>query len=399
MTRASHSLPLTGIRFRVQWFSLFFLAGSLLLTSCSTYNPVALFRQELSVGPSGGSVIDDVPDIDRRGRKDGFAALNTLVRFWDKDPVEQRGASGFLNVDADVALVDDVVQDQLVERDLWSFAFYGSMRVLKERLEQQLPLLVIVQDNPRNIETRRYMVLVGINDDTQKILAQEGGPYPGVYSYEHFLKIWRPVKNWVMIVCPPSEVKWDLRMLEHVALARYREKRGNWEEAVEDYDRAIRLDPYNVSLKLAKGDALFQLGDDLAALSLYRSVLNSDDLNARAANNLAYVLADSNANMSEAERLVRRALTIEPSNPLYLDTLGYILLKAGRQREAAQVLSQAHRRMDTMTVLEQRKIVERLVLAFNQSNQPHLARQLLQEYQEKDPEYQYSQDLEESVDD
>ena len=380
--RRSHK---TGTTFRTCRWHILFLP--LLIVSCATYNPLDSFLRELEDRPASGQVISGVPDIDRLNRKNSLSALNTLVDFWGEKPLSLKDALGRIGPDMSVEPVDDIVQDQLVDRGLWSFSFYGTIGVLEERLDKGLPLLVIVQDNAMNIETRRYMVLVGINRSTQKVLAHEGGPYPGVYSYEHFRKIWWPVRNWVMVICPPDNITWDLRMLEHVALARYQEKRGNWSGAIEDYNRAIKVDPYNLELKLAKGDAMYQSGDALAALSLYRTVLNNNDLSARAANNLAYVLAETNADVTEAERLVRRALVIEPSNPLYLDTLGFVLLKAGRHLEATEVLTRAHRRMDAMSVIEQRKIVSRLILAFDESNQSHLSQQILEEYRIKDPQF------------
>lgn len=61
------------------------------------------------------------------------------------------------------------------------------------------------------------------------------------------------------------------------------------------------------------------------------------------ANNLAFYMTERGEDLSEALRLARGAVKAAPEDPTYLDTLGYILLKAGKPREALPVLNKALR--------------------------------------------------------
>jgi len=381
----------TSLRFLFASFKRLFrlmvwCALGALLSSCSTYNPRQDFQAELLQAIDSGIIIHDVPGLEGRNRKDGIAVLQPFLAYWNRIPLSRLEYES-LSEATELYPVEELMQNALEGRDLWSFAFYGSIPQLEERLEAGQPLLVMVQDNPMKIKSRRYMILIGFNRAQEKFIVEEGGAFPGVYPYGRFKKMWRPVKNWVMEVCPPEKVTWPLRMMEHVAIARYNERKGRWSDALQSYERALQQDPDNVNLFLARADALYNSGEILEAIAQYRHVLSRDELNARAANNLAHTLADTNGDIIQAEKLIRRALTIEPSNPIYMDTLGYVLLKAGRSREAADVLARARYRFELMSIQDQRTIMTRLITAYIESNQPHLARQVLNDHVKTDPEF------------
>jgi len=366
------------------------------LCSCTTYNPQQDFSAELALTTAGGVIIQNVPKIDGKNRKDGIAVLDPLLVFWGRSPLT-RAEYESLSSDVELFAVEELMQSALEGRDLWSFAFYGTISDLEERLTAGQPLLVIVQDNPMKLKSRRYMILIGFNREQEKFIVEEGGAFPGVYTYGRFKKMWRPVRNWVMEACPPDKITWELRMMEHMAIARYNERKGQWKDALKLYDKALQQDPDNLNLILAKADALFSSGENLEAIAQYRQVLSRDELNARAANNLAYTLAETNGDLNQAEKLIRRALTMEPSNPVYLDTLGYVLLKADRPRDAAEVLARARHRFESMNMEDQRAIITRLIVAYIESNQPHLARQVLLDHTKVDPQFQLQDHIRQQI--
>jgi len=363
----------------------------LVLSSCATYNPVREFSSGLEAFPEGGVVISGVPDIDRVGRRDGLAALQPLLVFWGRPRL---GNSSFHNADADgIIPVEEMMASVSEAHDLWTFSFYGTIEEIETRLSAGIPVLVMVQDDPMKVDSRRYLIVTGFNRSDQKFLALEGGPYPGLYTYPAFRRIWRPVRNWMMVACPPEKVSWELRTREHIALARYRERRGDWDVALQSYEQADAMEPNNIDIKLARAKAMYQSGDTLGAVVHFRRILDHDAFSAPAANNLAYILIETGGSLAESERLVRRALTIEPSNPLYLDTLGLILLKAGKAHEAATTLSRARHRSDVMPLDEQREITERLIEAYLDSNQAHLALQTWMDQIRRDTGFQLSDAL------
>ena len=126
-----------------------------------------------------------------------------------------------------------------------------------------------------------------------------------------------------------------------------------------------------------------------SAEALYRAAIERDPLNARAVNNLAFLLAESGDRLNESLELARRACTIEPENPAYLDTLGMVLIKSGRPAEAAKPLERAYARSDALPAAEQRIIVSRLVSVYQSTGQEHLARQVMEAHRQRDPKAEF----------
>lgn len=76
------------------------------------------------------------------------------------------------------------------------------------------------------------------------------------------------------------------------------------------------------------------------AVPLYKNLIEINENNTFALNNLAWLLSVKNK-LDEAELYARKAVTIAPNNPHILDTLGNILVKQGNKTEAIKVLKQA----------------------------------------------------------
>ncbi|NNJ27916.1 hypothetical protein [Alienimonas chondri] len=60
-------------------------------------------------------------------------------------------------------------------------------------------------------------------------------------------------------------------------------------------------------------------------------------------NDLGYLWADRGVNLPRAERMIRIAVAAEPENAAYLDSLGWVLLKRGKAKEAQAPLEKAAR--------------------------------------------------------
>ncbi|MGO9597021.1 MAG: tetratricopeptide repeat protein [Isosphaeraceae bacterium] len=58
-------------------------------------------------------------------------------------------------------------------------------------------------------------------------------------------------------------------------------------------------------------------------------------------NDLGYLYAEQGKNLEKAEAMIRRAVHEEPHRPAYLDSLGWVLFKRGKVKEALEPLQQA----------------------------------------------------------
>ncbi|HXC64338.1 MAG TPA: tetratricopeptide repeat protein, partial [bacterium] len=72
-----------------------------------------------------------------------------------------------------------------------------------------------------------------------------------------------------------------------------------------------------------------------------QALIAADPKDAEALNYLGYSWADRGEKLPEAEALIRRALSAEPGNSYYLDSLGWTLYKEKRPDEALGPLQQA----------------------------------------------------------
>jgi tetratricopeptide (TPR) repeat protein len=73
----------------------------------------------------------------------------------------------------------------------------------------------------------------------------------------------------------------------------------------------------------------------------YEKVLEIDPHNSMAMNNLAYLLAERNILLRKALKLASDAVTLEPDNGVYLDTLGWVHFRLGQFEKARELIEKA----------------------------------------------------------
>ncbi len=106
----------------------------------------------------------------------------------------------------------------------------------------------------------------------------------------------------------------------------------------EDAQTLARESPEDSKLSskfyFAYGAACERAGETDKAVTLFRKCLELDPEDHIAANYLGYMWADQGTNLEEALDLIQRAVKLEPQNGAYLDSLGWVLFKLGRNGEA-----------------------------------------------------------------
>ncbi|MBI4178324.1 tetratricopeptide repeat protein [bacterium] len=122
--------------------------------------------------------------------------------------------------------------------------------------------------------------------------------------------------------------------------------------AVPAFERAIRLDSKNVEILFALGEVQYRLGDNRSAIRTFQKILNLKSDHAAALNFLGYIYAEKGIRLAEAERMVKKALKVEPMNAYYLDSLGWIYFKKGRIRLALEYLDRASRILSDAVIFE-----------------------------------------------
>ncbi len=154
---------------------------------------------------------------------------------------------------------------------------------------------------------------------------------PAFFSARRFALVMRPGYN-------EEGVKWALR-------AEMRSAREDQAGQVEALSTAVRLEPRLSTSQMALAQMHEREKDFDKAIERYRAILENDDRNVPALNNLAYVLAVRKQQPKEALPLAQRAYLLTREQALTGDTLAWVYHLLGDDKTALPLLKDAVRRV------------------------------------------------------
>ena len=129
--------------------------------------------------------------------------------------------------------------------------------------------------------------------------------------------------------------------------------RGQYDQAITAFELVMNRAAKDGSLVYEYASLLERAGRLPDAERALRGVLVKDPQDANALNSLGYMLADHGQRLDEAIDLVQRALKIEPSNPSFLDSLGWAYFRQGKLDLADAPLTQAAERLPTSSTVNE----------------------------------------------
>jgi tetratricopeptide (TPR) repeat protein len=139
------------------------------------------------------------------------------------------------------------------------------------------------------------------------------------------------------------------------------------------------------------GAAAERIGDHAAAAQHFLRALELNPEFANAHNYLGYIWADAGTNLTAALDHIEKAVKLDPDNPAYLDSLGWVLHKLGRDTEALPHLRRAVELVEKDTDrtpedrLEDVVVYDHLASLLQKLGQPDEARKVWQRALELDP--------------
>ena len=131
------------------------------------------------------------------------------------------------------------------------------------------------------------------------------------------------------------------------------------DEALKLYDKVVDFRPDNQQAALGRSELLLSMGRLDDAIAGYAAAARRWPKSALALNAYGYTLADRTDRYREAEKLIRKALRYDATNPAIIDSLGWVLFKLGQYPEALAELERAYAGMQDHEVAAH--IVETLV--------------------------------------
>ena len=119
----------------------------------------------------------------------------------------------------------------------------------------------------------------------------------------------------------------------HMMLAHLLEHTDRPEEALEEAERALRIDPMSASVRRGMVHFKVRLRDWSGALDLLKENVNLHPADAAAHSGYGYFLAGLGRS-KEASEEMRRALELDPMNPAIRELCAYVLLMQGEYERA-----------------------------------------------------------------
>ena len=137
-----------------------------------------------------------------------------------------------------------------------------------------------------------------------------------------------------------------------VRLARAQANGGKGDNAVATLQAAAVRFPNESSLQLELASTLERQKKYADAEAIFRKMITSDPADANALNSFGYMLAERGQKLDESLSMVQRALTLDPGNPAYLDSLGWAYYKQNKFDLAEPPLREAAEKLPTISVIQ-----------------------------------------------
>ncbi len=117
----------------------------------------------------------------------------------------------------------------------------------------------------------------------------------------------------------------------------------NLDKALETTNKVLSIIPEDVDFLYARSIIYGLMNKPTEAERDLRAILVLDPNNANALNALGFTLANQPSRIKEALPFLQKALSLNPDNPAYLDSMGWLMYKMGRTQEAITMLDKAYR--------------------------------------------------------
>jgi len=141
-----------------------------------------------------------------------------------------------------------------------------------------------------------------------------------------------------------SQPDGDKELATQIQIAQVYEKGKRFDDMGKALDAAEKISestPQKVTVLFMRGAMLVRTKQFDAAEAEFRKVLALDPEYAGALNYLGYMLADRNTRLDEAQKMISKAVELEPANGAYLDSLGWVCFRQNRLDDAVGYLQKA----------------------------------------------------------
>jgi len=164
-----------------------------------------------------------------------------------------------------------------------------------------------------------------------------------------------------------------------------------YDEALKFYGQLVEYRPENEGISLGRAELLLRMERLDESIEQYRKTVKRWPDSALSLNALGYTLADHTDQYKEAEKLIRKALKLDPGSAAIIDSLGWVLHKTGHNEAALVELTRAYEMLDDPEVASH---IIAVLYALNRNDE---ALQILVAAEEKTPANKMLEDIRERL--
>jgi Flp pilus assembly protein TadD len=191
-------------------------------------------------------------------------------------------------------------------------------------------------------EIARLRAAKGKPGQIAMLLGSEGLALQQLHKYDDSIVVFKEAVD----LAPDEAVRSVLLIQGYTAAGRHK-------DALEAAEKARAKFPKDTTVLYQVGASLDRAGRQAEAEKTFRDIIAQDPLDAGALNYLGYMLAEHGSSLDEAVTLIQRALTVEPDNPSFLDSLGWAYVIAGKLDLADPPLTTAAGKMPKNSVIQE----------------------------------------------
>lgn len=118
---------------------------------------------------------------------------------------------------------------------------------------------------------------------------------------------------------------------------------NEYDKALDNSNKVLEIIPQDIDFLYARSVVYGLQNNTKDAETDLRSILELDPDNANALNALGFTLSNQPTRINEAMPLIQKAISLNPENPAYLDTMGWLLFKMGKNQDSIAMLEKAYK--------------------------------------------------------
>lgn len=142
-------------------------------------------------------------------------------------------------------------------------------------------------------------------------------------------------------VAAATQVKFGVR--NTIGAAEAYIQNDDYTPALQILNDAAKAKPDDLDLQFELGSAYERSGDKKTAETIFLAILKKHPDNTQTLNYLGYMWAESGVNLDRAQDMLTRAVSAEPRNGAFIDSLGWLYFRQGKLDLAEKYLTDATR--------------------------------------------------------